>query len=81
MVDETITESDIWADIDASRWHEERQAGDIDVKMIQHRYGICMSAAYRYMERMVAEGKYEWRMVHDADSHTRTRKVIRKVKA
>jgi hypothetical protein len=77
--DDTITESDIWADLDAIFILPPRLPGDIDVTQLQMRYGLSQNGAYNRMEQLKRSGKWEIIEVADGDSISGRRKVIRKV--
>jgi len=79
MADETITESDIWADIDAMFVVPDRMPGDIDATQIGQRYGLNETNARNKMKVLVATGDWELMIVHDDSSGTGRRKVIRRV--
>ena len=78
MADETITESDIWADIDAVFNLPPRMPGDIDMKQLRERYGLSQNGAYDRMDQLVRKG---WQILTVADetSASGRRKIIRKV--
>ena len=79
MGDETITEADIWADIDRQFAVALREAGDLDVRQFQERYDISDTSARRRMNKLVKTGEWEWLLVGDFGSSSGTRKVIRRV--
>jgi hypothetical protein len=80
MADETITESDIWADIDAMFALPARQPGDIDAYQLMERYGGHENSARNRMKSLVKTGEWEFIIVADDTSNQGRRKVIRKVK-
>ena len=76
--DETITESDIWADIDRQFAVQMREAGDLDVRQFQERYDISDTSARRRMNKLVKTGEWEWVTVGDLDIGG-IRRVIRRL--
>jgi hypothetical protein len=79
MVDETITEADIWADIDRQFAVPMREAGDLDTRQFMERYDISDTSARRRMNKLVKIGEWEWVLVADLDSASGMRKVIRRM--
>ena len=80
MVSETITESEIWKDLDAQFMLPLRQPGDIDAYQFIARYGCNESNARKKMSNLVSTGEWEFVTVADDTTSQGRRKVIRKVK-
>jgi len=80
MVDKTITESDIWADIDAAFALPEREPGDIDIAQLMTHYGLSRTGSNSRMEALKRTGNWEILIVKDDISGNGRRKIVRKVK-
>ncbi len=78
MGNETITESEIWADLDAAFILPPRLPGDIDCRQLMERYHLSENGA---RTRMAALERKGWKKLEVADdtSSNGKRKVVRKV--
>lgn len=80
MADETITESEIWADIDAMFTIPVREPGDIDVQQWADHFGISETTARNQIAKLAKMGDWQILEVHDDSSANGRRKIIRRVK-
>ncbi len=76
-MDETITESEIWADIDKVFALPPRLPGDIDCRQLMAHYGLTETGARSRMEALARQG-WEIVTVTDDTSASGRRKVVRR---
>ena len=81
MANETITESDIWADIEAvcEKPLPMREKGDIDCKDMMAHYDCNTTNAREKMQLLAESGKWQFIEVRDYNNHNNRVKVIRRI--
>lgn len=75
----SITEAQIWSDLDALYTLPDREPGDIDYKMMMEHYGLSQNGARSRMDALVRTGKWELVTVKEDNPAGRIN-VIRQVK-